>query len=473
MTTKLLFNITLTIIIIYIFFIYNVEKLEDTPDTNKQIKDVINSVYLADVDAIRKLADFASNLQTTDNLTLPGQLIVTGEISSTNCFASGNMTFGPDNTTIIAQIKQNGDISGKNVSLTGTITNIGNITLTNGSINVSSNTNKGEQIQIINTLKKNVPNQSDKWIISNTATDNTASGNTASGNTASGNTATDNTATDNTASGNTASGNTATDNTASGNTATVNTATDNTASGGDFVGINNFFNSLNDVNNNKLSFTRMNGNVDNGSVLELYDNGNVIIPGNLEVSKLTTNYYLKKKNRARFIRVGNMQSTDLKELMTNELPVSIDSAFDLAVDYWHLIEIRVFNYKGDNISLNKNVTKVPGTGEAYNTTTKMNNITNGTVFVVRNKPSDNITNGYQGGTGKHLLQIDLEDEHNISHIELYNRYYDDNDDISHRMNGTIVELISGKKDEPEKPEIINHRIHTGIWYNTYSKEFPL
>ena len=447
MTTKLIFNITLTIIIIYIFFIYNVENFEDTPETNKQIKDAINNVYLADVDAIRNLSEFTSNLQTTNKLTLPGQLIVSGEIRSTNCFASGNIGIvSESNVTILnAQIKQNGDIYGNNLNLRGTITNIGNITLTNGNINVSSDTINGDQIQLINTLKKNNPDQTDKWIISNTT-------------------------------GNNATVNTTSVNNTTVNTSMCNNATVNTSSGSDFDSI---FKSINDVNNNKLSFTRMNGDIDKGSVLELYDNGNVNIPGNLEVGDLTTNYCLTKRNRARFIRVGNFQSTDLKELMINN-PETKFSIPNIALDNWQLIEIRVFDHKGVNVSKEKNVSKIPGSGEPYPLPIKtpIENIVNGIIFKNPKIPSDNISEGYIGGVGRHLLQIDLCDEYDISHIELYNRFVYEygNENITTRMNGTIVELISGKKDNPNdpyKPDIINRRIHTGIWTNIMSKEFLL
>ena len=55
MTIKLIFDITLTIIIIYIFFIYNVEHATDVSDTDKQITDAVERIYLTDVEAIRNL----------------------------------------------------------------------------------------------------------------------------------------------------------------------------------------------------------------------------------------------------------------------------------------------------------------------------------------------------------------------------------------------------------------------------------
>jgi hypothetical protein len=41
------------------------------------------------------------------------------------------------------------------------------------------------------------------------------------------------------------------------------------------------------------------------------------------------------------------------------------------------------------------------------------------------------------------------------------------------MNNTIVELISGKKNKPNEPGIINRIINTGLWNRIYSKEFML
>ena len=455
MTTKLIFDIILTIVIIYIFFIYNVENLEDTSETNNQIKKAINQVYMADIEAIRNLSAVASKLNSVNKLTIPGNLIVSGEIKSTNCFASGNIAIGSNVTKINAQIKQNGDIDGNNLNLNGSITNIGNITVTNGNINVSTDTYKGDQIQLINTHKKDYPEQADKWIISNMKSNNDT------------------------------------------------------------------------INNNKLSFTRMNGDIDKGVGLDLYDNGKVNIPGNLEVSYCSVNNLLSRRNKAQYIRVGNIKSIDLVERSTGVKLDSTKQISEFSLQYnWHLIEIRVFDINNDNVSHLKPVEKLSGEtyfddegwtdngyknkkGEKikYNNKDRMRssenlitNIVNGQIFKTGENLSDNMktgfVTGYQGrGRGggdnaKHQIEINLGKEYDISHIELYNRYNDYHDSrtdegndktnptygfpYTSRMNGTIVELISeippGKTKEDR---IINHRIDTGLWHFIYSKVFIL
>ena len=444
MTTKLLFDITLTIIIIYIFFIYNVENFVDTSETYKEIKDVVKKIYNEDVESIRKLSEVAKKLHTnSSSLTIPGQLIVdnttgqTGEIIYTDSFANGNITIGSNN----ALIKQNGDISGNNLSLKGNISNIGNITVTKGTIT-------GNQIQLKNTLKK------DNWIISNIKSNND----------------------------------------------TIN-------------------------NNNKLSFMRMNEDIEKGTALDLYDDGNVKIPGNLKVDTLTVDKILIKRNKARYIRVGNMQSTDLNKLVGEKNEVNTS---ELAVnDYWSLIEIKIFDHKGINITTTTTGIGVTGIeGGAYTNTittgagiyksskdiylpseNKPQNIINGRIYSDSRKPSDNLSTtnilGYHGGKGPQQLEIDLVNEYDISYIELYNRFsvisdnkimidgekksksdYTSNNnydgipgvgiDETSRMNGTIVELISSiPPGKTLDDRIINRSIHTGIWTRIYVKQYIL
>ena len=438
MTTKIIFDITLTIIIIYIFFIYNVENFVDTSETYKEIKDVVKKIYNEDVESIRKLSEIAKKLHTdSSSLTIPGQLIVdnttgqTGEIICTDSFANGNITIGSNN----ALIKQNGDISGNNLSLKGNISNIGNITVTKGTIT-------GNQIQLKNTLKK------DNWIISNIKSNND----------------------------------------------TIN-------------------------NNNKLSFMRMNEDIEKGTALDLYDDGNVKIPGNLKVDTLTVDNILIKRNKARYIRVGNMQS-DLNKLVGENKVKTSGLAVD---DYWSLIEIKVFDHKGIDITATASgitVKNVEGGGEAYTktiTTTKTSksiylpsenkpqNIINNMIYSDPRKPSDNLSTtnilGYHGGKGPQQLEIDLVNEYDISYIELYNRFsvVSDNQIIkdgkvdtkystssgydgiagvgiheTSRMNGTIVELISSiPPGKTLDDRIINRSIHTGLWTKIYVKQYIL
>jgi hypothetical protein len=261
---------------------------------------------------------------------------------------------------------------------------------------------------------------------------------------------------------------------------------------------------------------RMNEDIENGSALDLYDDGNVKIPGNLKVDTLTADNVLIKRNRARYIRVGNIHSTNLYDLF-GENKKDKTSEFAVA-DYWSLIKIRVLDHDGNNILVTKtgiSVMKIEGdpytntinigTGAKQNpiysaNENKITNIINGNIYSNPGIPSDNlsISNilGYHGGKGIHQLEIDLVDEYDIACIELYNRYTSITDKqfrtsdgdlknknenetsisydgipgigikVSSRMNGTIVELISADK-------IINRSIHTGLWTDVYFKQYIL
>ena len=115
---------------------------------------------------------------------------------------------------------------------------------------------------------------------------------------------------------------------------------------------------------------------------------------------------------------------------------------------------------------------------AFKTTNNINNIKNGNIFSPINKNSDNGQYGYIGDTGKHLLQINLDDEYNISQIQLFNRL---DSKTSGRMNDTIVELISdlnytnATANDKTVPQVLylNRRINTGLWDGIYYKEFIL
>ena len=396
MTIKLILNITLTIIIIYIFFIYNVENLEDTPETNKQITDAVKRIYLADVEAIRNLGAIAGKLNTGDKLDFPGQLNIkttlatngldptilpplwTGGIRFIDGYSSGIMGFGPDGRQVKARIDKEGNIEGNNLKLLGNITltngNInGNITLTNGSIGFGTGTALNAQI------KEN----------------------------------------------------------------------------GDINGNNLIL--TGDINGNKLTSSNITST-------------NLISQGNITGINLIADNILTKRNKARYIRVGNKMtpSTEIKNLdgSTNT------DVSPLAIDYWTLIKIIVIS-RGVNIVQDKTPTPIgpESDNKPYTGFTKESykNITKGNIFNIPAKPDDNYKLGYHGNTGRHLLEIDLVNEYDIDAIELYSRYESSS---SNRLNGTIIELISGDKNKPETL-IINRRIHTGIWTTTYSKEYIL
>jgi len=476
MTLKLIFNITLTFIIIYIFFIYSVEHVENTTtgQTNTQftdqqkidIKNIINDLYMTDVDAIRNLSDVATKLQTQNKLILPGQLNVQDKLATNNLdpsnmptgwtgglrfidgYASGNMGFGPNVTTINAQIDKDGNINGKKLTFidgnvsgnmvfgpnattinaeidkNGNITSKGNLNVDNGSISIVSSTDNPVHLKLLNTLKFG-NDEVLQWSISNMKSNS------------------------------------------------------------------------NNKNDNKLSFSRtLANNISTYTPsLELYDSGNVNIPGNLTVNNIIT-----KKNRARFIRVGNMKSirifteAEFRSIglsliipSNTTTPTATVTNSSLAIDNWSLIEIRVFDDTGKNIASEGNVTIEHGSKgiirwvNNHNNHNDHKNIINGKIFEDPKNPTDNILHGYYGSTGPQQLQIELKDEYNISQIQLFNRQVLSE---TKKMNDTIVELISdigpkkyitGDTDDAKIDPllIVNRRINTGLWDGIYYKEFIL
>jgi len=202
-------------------------------------------------------------------------------------------------------------------------------------------------------------------------------------------------------------------------------------------------------------------------------NGNASIQGNLAVDGNIFN----AKNKAKYIRVGNMYSTDIPELSTGIKRT--DSVSPLAYPAWLLVEIKVYDHNGTNVALNRPVTRLRGNPlidreqQITETNNKIENITNGKIFNNSStiptdnlypKNNNNIMQGYMGNNSQHQLEIELDIQYDISHIELYNRF---NFDFTVRMNGTVVELINHDKT------FINRTIHTGIWTGTYSKEYIL
>ena len=344
------------------------------------------------------------------NLNVDGK-IITNDLIFTNGFTTGNMAFGPNNTTINVQIKQSGDIIGKNVQIkqSGDITGK-NLTLKSAQIKDGNIT--GKQLIFANGF---------------------SSGNMDFG----------------------------------PNNATI---TAQIKQSGDIKGNDlNLTGNISVTNNNnkwiinnndtKLLFTRMNGDTNKGAVLDLNENGDVNISGNL-----TVNNVLTKKNKAKFIRVGNIQTSDIlpDSTVTDQSKTTIP-----IVDNWTLIDIKVFNDKGVNVAYGKDVTLVQGSTESPNSTNKFKNITNGYINDSTSTSNDNIKVGYQGGKGPQQLEINLVDEYDISQIQLFNRTKPID---TTKMNNTIVELIT--KDNQGK-SIINRRINTGLWNNIYSKEFIL
>jgi hypothetical protein len=351
----------------------------------------------------------AAKLNTGDKLDFPKQLNIkttlaingldptimptgwTGGIRFIDGYASGNMGFGPNVTTINAQINKDGNIMGKNLNLNGKI--VTNDLTFNNSF-TSGNMGFGPNVTTINAqinkdgniMGKNL-NLNGK-IVTNDLTFNNSF------------------------------------------------TSGNMSFGPNDTTINAQINKDGDISGNNLNLI-----------------------GNLKVNNVLTT-----KNRARYIRVGNKMTPSI-EIKNLDQSTNNDVS-PLAVDNWHLIEIIVLS-GGLNVANNATVTAVGGLTDNIHikNSTSYTNITNGKIFdPPKSIPHTNINYGYEGGVGRHLLDIDLTKEYDIDAIELYNRY---DSSKTNNMNSTIVELISGDK------LTINRRIHTGLWYTTYSKEYIL
>jgi len=487
-----------------------------------------------------------------NNLNLKGK-IVTNDLIFTNGFTSGNMAFGPDGTTINAQINKDGNINGKkltfidgyssgnmvfgpnattinaeidkNGNITGNnliskgnlrLLNGGNLNVDNGSIGIVSSTDNPVHLKLINTLKLG-NDQALQWSISNINSNGTIKNDNklSFSRTPANNTSTYTPSLELYDSG---------DVNIPGNLKVKG----NMGFGPDETKINAQINKDGNITGNNLTLKgnlEVQGNLEahtiksagrqhitgneilyilnkNGLIVgkEWGGSGDVSIQGNLTVNG-DINNILTRKNRARFIRVGNMKSTDIfTETDFKRIGEGTTSAFasmnsksttsttksttSTATDTsfiesdWTLIEIRVFDDTGTNIALGKNVIWKSGTryrgldgSFLYNPT----NITNGKISIINEYDTtylgDMYLNGYQG-EGKnplHQLEIDLEGEYNISQIQLFNTRIPS---FTKRMNDTIVELITGDINKPETL-IVNRRINTGLWDGIYSKEFIL
>ncbi len=177
---------------------------------------------------------------------------------------------------------------------------------------------------------------------------------------------------------------------------------------------------------------------DEGPKLDIHRNGNAFFNGNV----YTGGHVLQKRNKARFIRVGNTDASIRK-------------------DYWTLVEIRAYDHDGNNVVVGKPVKILQGS--AWENRTPPNRITDGAIFNAPTALHENWDKGYHGNPGVNVLEIDLGAEIDLAQIELFNRW---NGDIDWRMDGTTVELIGadGKR---------NRIIYTGLWHRQYSKEYLL
>jgi len=119
---KIIFNILLVIIIIYIFFT-SVENFEATGPTDV-IKEAVKQVYLADVESIRNLSVVAKKLQEDGGLVTPANMSIRGKLNigspSNVKDLPANVALSVENATDTSiRLKTNADDT-KNCSLKNT-----------------------------------------------------------------------------------------------------------------------------------------------------------------------------------------------------------------------------------------------------------------------------------------------------------------------------------------------------------------
>jgi hypothetical protein len=192
---------------------------------------------------------------------------------------------------------------------------------------------------------------------------------------------------------------------------------------------------------NTIYATGSNDNQDLG--LKARGNGKVIVKSDLCLNNTCINEGSLKKNKARYIRVGNTDGT-------------------LRKDYWTLVELRAYDQNGNNVALGKPVRILQG--NAYSMLdAPPQKIVDGQVFDSPAALHDNWNKGYHGNPGLNVLEIDLGEEVDLSQVELFNRW---NADIDWRMDGTTIEFIGADGNR-------NRIIYTGLWHRQYSKEYTL
>ena len=122
MNSETIFKFLVIIFVFYFLFKVNSEKFTSTANISAEMKTAINTIYEADVGAIRTLSQIATSLNNdAAGLTIPGPLTTTRGINAL------------------------------------------------GNINVSNKTNEGGRISIINELKNGKADQTNNWTIFNMA----------------------------------------------------------------------------------------------------------------------------------------------------------------------------------------------------------------------------------------------------------------------------------------------------------------
>ena len=127
-------DIILIIIIIYLIFSHknkDIEKFALSTDDKNEVRTLIKEIYNTDMDALRTLAKMAEDLRA-GGVKIPGNLIVTGTITSTGDISSASYSLSGLNTSIDATNKDvtatNKDVTAINKDLTKKITELEKIT---------------------------------------------------------------------------------------------------------------------------------------------------------------------------------------------------------------------------------------------------------------------------------------------------------------------------------------------------------
>jgi hypothetical protein len=128
-----IFKFVVIFFIFYFLFKVNSEKFTSTANISAEMKTAINTIYEADVGAIRTLSQISSALQE-GGLTIPGNLklranLATNGLDPTNMpdgwggglrifdgYASGTMGFGPDGKKLNAYMNSNGEMKSINMN---------------------------------------------------------------------------------------------------------------------------------------------------------------------------------------------------------------------------------------------------------------------------------------------------------------------------------------------------------------------
>jgi microcystin-dependent protein len=102
----MLSNQEIIIIIMICLIFYLLYKTHSTPEhfsVSNDVKQAINDVYKADINAIRNLSNFATELiNNNDSLTIPAQTTnVTDLVTTGNLIVNGNISFTNKNTTMM------------------------------------------------------------------------------------------------------------------------------------------------------------------------------------------------------------------------------------------------------------------------------------------------------------------------------------------------------------------------------------